>query len=72
MTNLLKNIYEQFVELMAAFLDKVKEWSQESIAWVYLFTSFLVLIALSQGKILFAILIFILGFSIEKRKDETG
>ena len=49
--------------------EKVIEWSQEPLYWIYLIVSFVVLLLWSNGYILSAILVFILGFSIEKRSN---
>jgi len=68
MINSLRNIRGLFIETMMAFVDRVREWSQEPLCWIYLFTSLCALAAFSDGHVLFATLILMLGFSIEKRK----
>ena len=58
-----------FVEVMTAVSEKVLEWSKDPLIWIRSMGSIVIVAALMDGNMLFAVLVFLLTFSIERKQN---
>ncbi len=65
----IKNFYALFSELLEAFFEKIIEWAHEPLFWIYIIGTVFSFLLFSQENWLMGLIVLLLTFSIEKRKQ---